>query len=318
MKRMVCLWVILGFSLAGTGQVWIDPGAVWHYDYWTIGSGGFLKMEYEKDTMIQGRTCQKIITHVYTFGMDQWGKIFLLGKFRWPDEFTTVSGDTVFYWRDNQFFVLYNFGAAIGDQWIVSVGNPGGFSEKCDDTSRVMVTDTGHVAINGKSYRYITLEPTSNSPVGLVGTYAERFGMMNTTYNNFQYMFPYGFQCDSITAIVEWYFTRFKCFQDSSFALYNPFTEDCEHILKTIGIEEVEEQRVTVYPNPTSGTVYIANAVEGDKLIEVFNYQGALVKRHRLSGTESHINLSDLPGGVYFMLLKTESAEVQSFKIVKE
>jgi hypothetical protein len=317
MKRMVYVFLLLMFALKGIGQVWIDTGAVWHYDYWTIGSGGFLKMEYEKDTMIQGRTCQKIITHDYTFGMDQWGKIFLLGKFRWPDEFTTVSGDTVFYWRNNEFYVLYNFGASIGDHWIVSVVNPGGMTDGCDDTSRVLVTDTCHVMIGGKSYRTITLEPFPNAAVGLMGTYVERFGLISTDYWNFQYMFPMGYQCDSMAHIVEWYFLRFKCFQDRSFPLYKPLPEGCEHLL-TIGMDEPDKQSFSVYPNPTIGAVYISDPMNRDKTVEVFNYQGAMAKSVRLSGNKNIVNLSELPPGVYLVVIKSEHAEVQTFKIVKE
>ena len=36
------------------------------------------------------------------------------------NHYTSVSGDTVFYLKNDQFYVLYNFGANIGDQWIIA------------------------------------------------------------------------------------------------------------------------------------------------------------------------------------------------------
>lgn len=75
--------------------------------------------------------------------------------------------------------MLYNFGAAVGDSWVVTVEDPTVVSP-CDDTSRVIVTDTGRVTINSTSYRYITIDPFSNATVGMKGTYVKRFGSIDT------------------------------------------------------------------------------------------------------------------------------------------
>ncbi|MFO7721834.1 MAG: T9SS type A sorting domain-containing protein [Bacteroidales bacterium] len=319
MKRMVYVFVFLLIGFSGTGQVWVDSGAVWHLDFWTVGWGGFWKMEYEKDTMFQDRLCQKIATHEYLFTKNMQGQTFLIGPKKIAENFTSVSGDTVFYWNGLGFFVLYNFGASIGDSWIIADENPYslGISELCDDTSRIIVTDTGSVEINGARYRTITVEPSSNSSIGIVGTYVERFGLLNTAYGEFQMLFPGPFQCDSMTAYVEWYFFKFKCFQDSSFALYNPSGQDCEYLLTTIGIEEPEAQKMTLYPNPVQDFVYIMDPVAGPKSVELYNYQGAMLKRYLLSGDENRVDLSELPQGVYLIVIKALNAQDQVFRIIR-
>ena len=80
--------------------------------------------------------------------------------------FTSVSGDTVFYLNNNQFYVLYNFDASIGDQWIITE-NPN--AEFCNPVSSVQVTDTGSVFINGQIRRTITLETLTTGEVGIDG-----------------------------------------------------------------------------------------------------------------------------------------------------
>ncbi len=318
MKKIIftLLVILFGLNLV-KGQVWVQPGAVWHYDYW-LPLNGFDKMEYEKDTLIQGRICQKITTMDYWFVKNHLGQTVLIGPSKLKDQFTSVSGDTVFWWNNNNFFVLYNFGASIGDNWVVSVVNPGGTYAECDDTSRIFVTDTGSVVINSVRYRTITLEPSSNSAIGFRGKYVERFGLMSTVYDQFQTLFPDRYQCDSITAVVDWAFFRFKCFQDSTFPLYNPHTQDCEHLLKTIGIDEPEAEPVSIFPNPTSGDIFIYDKIKREKIADVYSYQGVLIQRFYLSKEDSRINLSEFPAGVYFILVNCNQGQSQSFKIIKE
>jgi hypothetical protein len=309
--------ILLGLNFVKS-QVWVQPGAVWHYDYWFPGVGGFLKMEYEKDTLIQGRVCQKITTLDYKFMHNQYGQTILLGPHKNADQFTSVSGDTVFWWSNNDFFVLYNFGASIGDNWIVSLVNPGGLSAKCDDTSRLFVTDTGSMVLNSVRYRTITVEPSPNASIGIKGVIVERFGLVNTDWGEFQTLFPYGYQCDSLAAVVDWGWFRFKCFQDNAFPLYNPFTEGCEHLLTTIGMEEPEFLPVKLYPNPTSGLLMIHTPGHPEKMAEVYNFQGAMVKTLVLRDEVSSIDLSDLPKGIYWIVLQTHLSQRQSFKVIRE
>lgn len=308
MKKIIfTLWVIMLGLTSVNGQVWVQPGAAWHYEYWVPGMGGLWKMEYEKDTLIHGRVCQKITTLNYNVVKNHLGQTILLGPHKEKDQFTSVSGDTVFYLNQDTFFVLYNFGTSIGDSWIIATEKPegsGSFLEHCDDTSRLLVTDTGRVFIHNTSYRFITIEPSGNSAIGIKGTYVERFGLLNTGFNEFQMMFPDWYQCDSMTAVVDWGFWRFKCFHDSTFALYNPHSEDCEHMINSIGMEEILLDQAKVYPNPSSGLLVISTPGRGFSVASVYNFQGALMKEIPLDKADNIINISDLSSGVYFIVLR--------------
>lgn len=314
MKKINLILFLTLFSFNSFGQVWIDSGAVWHYDYWNIGCGGFNKFEYVKDTLVQNHNCQMIVCESYSFTYNQYGDIVLQYHAYYPTQFTYVSGDTVFYLNNGEFFILYNFGASIGDKWVISTTNPWGV---CDDTSLIEVVDTGKITINSINYRYIKIQPTSNSPIGLYGTYVERFGNIDSSFAPFQNLFPGGFQCDSMTSSVEWDYTKLKCFKDNSFTLYNPSGQDCEYYLTYLGIPETNRHELICYPNPTNGILNINNTFNGDRLVEIYNYQGCLLRKFKLKSNLNSIDISDLKNGIYFLTFQSKTDNFVC-KIIKQ
>ncbi len=315
MKRLPFLVFMLFINSASFSQVWIDYGAAWHYDFWNIGVGGFFKYEYASDTVIDGHNCQKITSESYVFTYNQAGEIVLTAHNYYPSNFTYVSGDTVFYRNNDAFFILFNFGAAIGDQWVISTVNTGG---PCGDTSRLEVTGKGVMTINDLPYRYITVQPTPNSSVGLSGTYIERFGNVSGEFAPFQQLFPTFFQCESMPGIVEWDFVRFKCYQDASFNMYNPSGEDCEYYLTYLDISQAKANEKLFYPNPTKGLLHLTDNWNAEKDVEVFNGRGSLVKRLHIAAEESVVDVSDLVSGIYFLKIRDTSNEVRIVKVIKE
>jgi len=316
MKKLFLILFALVIHFSAFSQVWVDSGAIWHYDYWNIGEMGFIKYVYSKDTVIQTKNCQKINATWYRFTFNQYDSLVLLGKVVLQDNFTYVSEDTVFYLHNDEFFVLYDFGASIGDQWIISTSNEG-FGE-CDDTSRIVVTDTGSIILNATKYRYISLEPTSNSSIGLKGTYVERFGNIDEESNPFQELFPGWVQCDSLTGIVEWSYFNFKCFEDSSFTLYNPSTEECEYYLTHLGIDELNRNEIVCYPVPTKDILKIEHDFKGDVFVQIFSFQGISVNSFIMNRNTKMIDLSALNKGMY--LIKFQAGDEGNFisKIIKE
>jgi hypothetical protein len=315
MKKLSLILFTLIVHCSAFNQVWIDSGAVWHYDYWNISEMGFIKHVYSKDTVIQNKNCQKISTTMYRFTFNQYDSLVQLGSIIFRDNFTYVSGDTVFYLNNDEFFVLYDFGASIGNQWIISYTNEG--FDDCDDTSRIVVTDTGSIFINEIRYKFITVQPTSNSSMGLRGTYVERFGNLDLESGPFQSLFPGDYQCDSLTVAVEWTYLHFKCFMDTSFTLYNPSSEDCEYYLTHLGTEELNRDEILCYPVPTKDILKIKHNFKSDFIAQFFSYQGILVKTYILNRNDHTIDLSQLSNGMYLIKFQNEEGNFIR-KIIKE
>ena len=198
------------FSFETTAQVWVEDDAVWHYDFYVSGSG-FYKIELGEDTLIQNKNCQKYIIRKYTF-FSQANGIYLEGPVKdYPSEITHTSGDTVFRFKNDKFYTLFNFGADVGDQWIVDDKPVSDFD--CDTLSRVRIVEKGEIEIYGNILRTIRLQTVSGSPRGLDGWVIENMGPIGS-----QYLFPTGRSCNDSTIICfEQY--SFKCFEDSRIGL---------------------------------------------------------------------------------------------------
>lgn len=78
----------------------------------------------------------------------------------------------------------------------------------------------------------------------------------------------------------------------------------------------LEGQPITVYPNPTTGTLRIANAQNGTKAI-VYNMLGQNVYMKTLD-TSGDINIGDLKPGSYILQLTDNKGSTAAVSIVKE
>jgi hypothetical protein len=75
---------------------------------------------------------------------------------------------------------------------------------------------------------------------------------------------------------------------------------------------------INLFPNPTSGDVYIA-ASESIDYVEIINLSGQLVSTQNLNGTNnSSINIEGLKYGIYFLLIYPDSGVKVVKRIVKE
>ncbi|MCL2291370.1 MAG: M6 family metalloprotease domain-containing protein [Bacteroidetes bacterium] len=88
-----------------------------------------------------------------------------------------------------------------------------------------------------------------------------------------------------------------------------------------LGIDEVDNQNIMIYPNPTTGKLTIAFdklRVTSDEL-QIFDIVGKKVSSHHLTISSSHqeLDISHLQTGIYFMQIQTENGTITK-KVVKE
>jgi hypothetical protein len=310
MRRLILLFLLVNIAFIYTiGQVWVEDDAVWHYDFYVSGSG-FYKIELGTDTLIQNKNCRKYHINKYTF-LQQQGGIYEQGPIiEYPSEFTHVSGDTVFYYKNDTFYTLFNFGAKVGDQWIIN-DEPVPFSS-CDTLSMVRVLETGEVEINGINRRAIFLQTIEGSPMGFDGWVVENIGPIGGS----QYLFPTMRNCDSTIVCFEQ--KSFKCFQDSRIGLYNPSEIDCEYLLTHVGIKETKNPRCSVYPNPTSGVLNIFFNETGKYQMAIIDSKGKAIRSEILTERHETISVDGLQNGIY--ILRFDSGDGRSIlkKIIKK
>lgn len=295
MKKQFTFLFFTLMAVSTHAQVWVDNNAVWHYDYWNVAQEGFYEISHTHDTLIDGKLCKAFGGTRYSYGIGPDGGTVTLGESNLGTNYTYVSGDTIFYRNNEAFFVMLNFGAEVGDSWIIST-TP--FWEECDDTSRIEVIETGTMTIGGESYRTLTVEPTSNSPMGFRGQFIERFGNIQSELAPFQYLFPSHYGCDSIDGIFEFDFMNFKCFEDDSFTLYNPSGETCDWWRVNVGLAEDDLIPLTVFPNPSTGQIIISG-IDPQSHVELYNIAGEKLRGGPLEN--NILDLSNFEDGIYLL-----------------
>jgi len=232
LKLILLVFLSLFISEYSHAQVWGNPGATWHYEYDAFFLLGTIKVTYEGDTVVQNQLCQKLVEERREITEQQNG-VLISSPTYYNTEVTRFSGDSVFWWKDNQFFLLYDFGAGIGDTWVIYEGT--GPDSLCDSSSVAEVTATGIVTVSGEQLRFLDLEMQGNPAMAIEGRAYEKIGMATGLDAN--YIFPLDRVCDT-NSIVDYFFWDLICYENDSFPLYNPGPHSCDYYA-AVGLEEL-------------------------------------------------------------------------------
>lgn len=299
MSKFLIFSSFLLFYFKFYSQVWVQSNAVWHYEFSSTNTGGFIKVEHIRDTVLDSKNAMVFLSTKFEFAFDPNNTLFLLDNSIIDTNYTWTNGDTVFYWQDDKFEILYNFSETIGESWIIGT-NGDGFND-CSETSTVQVVNQGLIDIGGLEFLTLDLFSDDTSDLKLRGSYNSRFGNhseLNTQYN---FLFPRKSFCSN-PEIDDTYLYKFRCFQDEQ-VTYNPSGEDCEYPLGIVGIKKVEFYNNNIFPNPTNGLI---NVCTENELTDMFIYDssGQEVEKFTLIGNENEIEVS-LEKGTYFVYFKT-------------
>src|SRR3990172_9519207 len=155
-------------------QNWAAPGADWHYTYALFTFDGYIKIEKLGDTLINGYTCDILKkTRIGYNYMTSTNDTIDLGR-----EYTRLNNDTVYNFRNNQFYILYCLNANPGDTWTVAGNNT-----NCNATDTVKVDSIGVTVINSTTLRYLWTSSPTSSEWRFTNKIVEKIGCVG-------YMFP--------------------------------------------------------------------------------------------------------------------------------
>jgi hypothetical protein len=318
MKNFCFAAIILLFSLVLSSRnevkaqapIWIQNNAVWHYDFDNFaGTSGFLKTSYIGDTMLNGQLSQILATTRYSFLIDQNNITHLIDISQLDTNYTWNNQNQVFYWRENQFELLYDFTKITGESYTIDSDEDQTFF--CNPISTANVLGTGTVTYGNQNYPTMDLGYSPGDYTRLQGPVNARFGNQSS-FNTLSWLFPFEAICEP-GIIMEYPFYKFRCFQDDSLTV-NPTNEECEYQLTHVGVGELNENGFLLYPNPAANFVTLVSPFEQND-VHIFNVAGQLVFRTQTINKLQELNLN-LSKGSYIMKVSSGNELRYSEKLV--
>ncbi|HHH55317.1 MAG TPA: T9SS type A sorting domain-containing protein [Bacteroidetes bacterium] len=281
MKNLLIVF-FLSISFQAFSQIEFAPaGAEWYSS--VIGATSFIppftyydlpiNHKYDRDTLINSIGA-KVIVNTYP-NID-------------PDEhIITQSGDSILIWWGNEFHLLYDFGAEVGE---IIHTEP---SPSTEYSLELIEKDT--VIINGEELINYSFNVPSSQANILVNN---KFGAIN----NF---LAYGFYVDGD-------YGRLRCYSDSNFELIQFGDMACDSAYTkdvTTGIDDLANSHdLHIFPNPAIESIKIELPIKGtrQKRIKITTLQGQIVVDIESPDEEVEMGVGDLSPGFYSVEVVTK------------
>ena len=82
-------------------------------------------------------------------------------------------------------------------------------------------------------------------------------------------------------------------------------------------IDEIQEEGIAVFPNPTSGQIFLDNTTSLEMShLRVFDNWGRIIIDQDGYDSNGGIDLSNFPNGVFYLKIQSDTA-VNTYKIIK-
>jgi hypothetical protein len=298
--RIVVLISLITFCSVGYGQTTFCPeGATWYYDYVNFSLRGYEKVEYIGDTLLAGKNA-KVLESEITI-VDLMYQPYSTGSQAKNYEYIYSSNDTVYRYYNGSYKMLYDFGASVGDTWVVDEQHDFGME---DSTGTISVDSISQEIINNQTLQVLYTATEDTSFWGYYGKVTERMGCLF-------YLFPL-----PSNGVVDAYGqSGLRCYYDDEFGWYHhDTTQACDYVINDI----------TTTQNPFIDSTKISvHLVKGDTVsLNVYDvlgqnvanfYDSTLICR---SDTTVLFDASLLDNGVYFASAII-NGEQHSLKLIK-
>jgi hypothetical protein len=281
--------IIFLFGSAIYAQQCISPNAEWHYDYSAVASGGYVTINYTSDTLINGQLCQELTVNRYNFSLNQANVIEFNGVINLGSQYTYSLGDTVFWWADTSFTVLYNFAAQVNDSWQVENIDSNSFG--CS-ASIVRVDSIGTTTINNQNLNFIKLKADSLASYGFTGKAIKGVGQVD------DYLFPILRACDP-NLVFDGPTYKLRCFSSDAFTFHKFRPEDCDYPAQVVAIKNFASAEVKIYPSPAENFFEIETEGQEDFSLKIYNAAGAEIFVKRDCRNNEKIDCRNWPAGIY-------------------
>lgn len=197
-------------------------------------------------------------------------------------EYIYQEGNVVYWYNksEDDFTVLYDFGAVAGDEWEINVG---------DATVLMHVDSVAFVDYDGETYRKMMV--VSDQDGAFSGDIL--CGIGHTTSFFPESLLNKNYRVESI-----------RCYWNDEELIQQWSDADCDEVYEQYhtGLNEsIYDQLLIVYPNPTDGMITISGCQTGE--YRITNIMGQTLMTGRIDSENQQIDVSSLQEGVYFITI---------------
>ena len=252
-------------------------GSEWYYEIQNEnGSITYQHLQYAADTTINHKDVKIIIRTNTLYDKGEHGEV--------TREYIYEDFGKVYWWNESiqDFTLLYNLGAQVGDEWVIEVG----------EESIIMHVDAvEQYEYEGTTYRTLHVSDANNlfsgeimSGIGhLTSFFPERLMTRDKGYR----------------------VTGLRCYWIYGDLVFTVNRGDCDAIYAElhIGLDEPTAIPFAIYPNPTNSVLTIQHSAFNisNSSFRITNLMGQTVQTGSLNAETQQIDVSGLPQGMYFI-----------------
>ncbi len=285
----------LGDLLAQDSTVFAPPGSTFYYTEWGSGAPypGLLTFVSDGEIVLHDTTA-RILNFYATEGE-------VLVPLQELNKYVFTSGNKVYYWVQDGFYLLYDFGAHPGDTihsrvedfWLILQcfadfsNGPFDFSYVIDSVS------TMHVDGQDLRVQYVTPIHTSGEEFWYMeNPIIERIGQVASAC----YWWGRGGGC-----FLGGFAGKLRCYEDNDIYFKNTFTFydlACDYVA---AVEPLSPNIKSLFPNPTNDFINLDSAAES---IFIYTTDGLKIVSHK---NQNRIDVSTLPPNIYIIQFQINS-----------
>jgi hypothetical protein len=281
---------------------WYQLGTTWYinnsYNFPNKIEQGYSKYTVVKDTVVGGLKAQYITGYAETNVHTEWNPIIV-----------REENNRAYYWANNVFKLMFDFNLNAGDTLHKTGGDP-----DCD-SGFVVVDSISSLTIGGETlkvqhlleYAYYKGELLSNLFIGY--TVTEKVGLIYNWTSGSQFIYDPRTFCGIADNF--WHDGSLRCYEEPNGLYYNakPSLSSCDVITSS---KVIDELKITISPNPTSGIVYF-NGMQEYVYYTVSDING----KQLTTGFSNQVNMSPFFKGIYLLSVVYQN-KTYSQKIVKQ
>jgi hypothetical protein len=317
-KSIISTFIGLILTCSMIAQVdmhpWAPTGATWLYRASSQTSQLYFKLSYQKDTSFSGKNVKKIVVSRFEYigippNLVRTKEVFV------RNEYMYNSQDSVFWYNDNTFQLLYVFSAVNGSSWDIQKSNY--FTcingSSTPNSNLLTVRAVQEATMGSRQFTVIDANP---QPYWTIGTrLIKNIGSTRTPFP-----LPGNLGCSVIDGNIGQP-DGLICYYDNlrgsiDFGGFG----NCQGLITKIkNPDENVSKSFALFPNPTSSNLQLVNSLSLE--VESVNILDMLGKQHislrNMGSNNLEIDVSSLPNGMYVIVLQTSNKINHTIKFVK-